>query len=937
MIEIRGPDGSINRFPDGTPDDVIERAMRQQFGGPEPEAASADAAVEDPNTRALKYGTQKVGKGLADIAGLPVDIMTAAMNFGAGGLNLAGEGVEAVSGVEVPDVGYIEKPFLGSDHISESVSSLAEMLGYDPVEDEEMHPSMQLLGTAERFATAGGGSAGLLSKASKGGQIAELAPELVHPYIKAPGRTAVGDTGAGAGSGVAIDMAHDWLPEWMQGPITTLLAAFGGGSAGHYATNVPGKVAAMPGAIADRFVPADKVLFDSKTGTRPSVRAADDAARFVQETATDKGKAAQEMREADQFFTEAGGAKPTSATMTTDPGLQLLERGMRDRNGQPFIENDAALKESARSDLDMIRPEGADTTLPRQLSEQNIAEVNAWLDDIVRQATANSDAAVASEQAIGQAYRPYAGGRDAASESLDRVIVDETMRPMQTQKNENFRNIDPGGEVMLPTENLVALMNQLEEAAQGLPASMRRDVLPEPLIHDIQATQPVIDPQTGENVGGAGEMSFRDMNEMRPILSARESAARQNAQFPLADTYRDVRGAINNESRALEARGDPAGQRAAEAGRYYREDFAPFTHGEGAKLRKDINADDLQRSKTPPTATGQRFLKPGAGGSEAARDMQEILSRAPNPAAGQAAARDYVLDSLAQTVIGPDGAVVPRSLETWIAQREGMLSQIPELRTEVDGLLAEARAAQRTTATRADDLRTAQRFAADQEKDLNKSALAQIAGKDPDHVASGILGSKDPVAAIRELRAQRGWNRQTDDGLKATISDHLIGKLTDANDLPTHAKISSTFKKYESVLKEAYGDDIKFLRQAQRRMEALSRRAPQAVPGSATAERSGLSSMALAAMKPAEVILRLRFGMLKGGGITSIANRMAKQLPDSSDATQQLILRFAFEPEVAKHLLERPVAEIGTVTWNKKLNTLIGWAAAGRESSAGER
>lgn len=36
MIEVRAPDGSTVRFPDGTPDDVIERAMRQEFGGPEP-------------------------------------------------------------------------------------------------------------------------------------------------------------------------------------------------------------------------------------------------------------------------------------------------------------------------------------------------------------------------------------------------------------------------------------------------------------------------------------------------------------------------------------------------------------------------------------------------------------------------------------------------------------------------------------------------------------------------------------------------------------------------------------------------------------------------------------------------------------------------------------------------------------------------------------
>lgn len=34
-IEIEGPDGAVNEFPAGTPDDVIEKAMRAQYGGPE--------------------------------------------------------------------------------------------------------------------------------------------------------------------------------------------------------------------------------------------------------------------------------------------------------------------------------------------------------------------------------------------------------------------------------------------------------------------------------------------------------------------------------------------------------------------------------------------------------------------------------------------------------------------------------------------------------------------------------------------------------------------------------------------------------------------------------------------------------------------------------------------------------------------------------------
>jgi len=35
-IQIEAPDGSVVEFPDGTPDTVIENAMRQEYGGVQP-------------------------------------------------------------------------------------------------------------------------------------------------------------------------------------------------------------------------------------------------------------------------------------------------------------------------------------------------------------------------------------------------------------------------------------------------------------------------------------------------------------------------------------------------------------------------------------------------------------------------------------------------------------------------------------------------------------------------------------------------------------------------------------------------------------------------------------------------------------------------------------------------------------------------------------
>jgi len=60
-IEITGPDGTVNRFPDGTPDDAIEKAMRQQYGGPQtpPEATPEPETPSQPKAPAFDWANVK--------------------------------------------------------------------------------------------------------------------------------------------------------------------------------------------------------------------------------------------------------------------------------------------------------------------------------------------------------------------------------------------------------------------------------------------------------------------------------------------------------------------------------------------------------------------------------------------------------------------------------------------------------------------------------------------------------------------------------------------------------------------------------------------------------------------------------------------------------------------------------------------------------------
>jgi hypothetical protein len=59
-VEIRAPDGTIARFPDGTPDEVITRVMRENFGGP----TEQPQAPKTNRTSALEAGLEGVAQGL---------------------------------------------------------------------------------------------------------------------------------------------------------------------------------------------------------------------------------------------------------------------------------------------------------------------------------------------------------------------------------------------------------------------------------------------------------------------------------------------------------------------------------------------------------------------------------------------------------------------------------------------------------------------------------------------------------------------------------------------------------------------------------------------------------------------------------------------------------------------------------------------------------
>ena len=146
----------------------------------------------------LERGTASVGRGLADVAGAPVDLTTLGLN--------AAMGIGDMLGVDNPP--YIQKPFMGSDWIADKANSAYESLGGSITPDEQVAPIIRVINDATRFGTGAlvGGS-GMAAAARTPGR-SGVVEALSKPYEQNAPRTIVGDTAAGAGSGAVDRIEH---------------------------------------------------------------------------------------------------------------------------------------------------------------------------------------------------------------------------------------------------------------------------------------------------------------------------------------------------------------------------------------------------------------------------------------------------------------------------------------------------------------------------------------------------------------------------------------------------------------------------------------------------------------------------------------------------------------------------------------------------------
>lgn len=956
---------------DASPDDIMAMLEARDTPplplspGMTPEVARAVEAMRQPPERVplgedllkgLQLGTQAVGRGLADIVGAPVDILELVLNADAGLMEGVANMLPGVGDINLP---RYENSFGGSNSIANMAASATEALLGDGavIDPEDMSGRDRILYEANRFATGGAIGSTLANRAAR---IADnlaprvqsalrrfIAPQLAEGSAR---RVLVGDTAAGFGSGAALGAYNEAVPEDDRGVIGSLLSMLAGGVGGATLARGGDAVGAAIRSNSNPLPPGVERPVDPVTLIPLSNRRLRNAASVIQESVTDLPAARQSLDEYLRGKTIDGafgpGPDPTTGIITNDPGLLSMERRMRAQDPAPFIQSDRAIATDASRRVSGLRPDGADPQAPvdtaGRIAQERTGAARARVED----------ASVAAETAAEERARLAAGvqtgrSQDEASRALDRTIVDETYIPARTEKNRLYNEAAADPNVVVRTDATRAAAEAARERNAGLNPALR-DPRSENIAgafaypqksqaaDDVAATLPSVD---GPDVPVVRPLA--DVARDRGRLSQIEQEARAQGNFDQADTARSIRGGINEDVRTAAESGVPGTEKLAAADANYRERFAPYFRDGNVSPNffRDIDRDP-RRGATPPEATASRFLTAGPNSRAAAEDLSQILRIAPNRAEGVAAATDYAIADAVGKGIIRDGEISETALASWMSQREGMLSQLPEMRERFDTLLADVRAGNAKSNELAAELENAMASSKLTERQINNGAIGLIMDAEPRKAVQAVLADRNAPARMREAVDEFRNNPEALEGWKAAVTDALVRRVRNVSeagvsegvDALSANKLVNTFEDNRAALAELYTpEEMQILNQVQTRLRMSTRRSTQASSGSATAE-----TMVDNVSKAVGLITTVWRGVLLGGSYERRTRMLLNMLPNADEATVAIADRMAFDPKIADLILNMPTDGAQVYTWTRRINQALSLAGASSNTAEDE-
>lgn len=916
--DIRGPDG----VPGSTP------------------AAPRPATPPLGPLRSLQYGTQKVGSGIANLLGAPVDITTALGNA-------LVAGVDMIPGVDASPYYTTSAPVLGSEWIKGLLS------GVPSIDEASVPPQQRIAGNITDFATQAllGGTA-LASNAARQ-SASPLVRSLAAPYAQNAARTVSGDVAAGVGAGATTGAYQEATPQDQQNPLIETLLALGGGIGGitgKAALEGTGRAMANTGKslVGRNFDPM--VGADEATGYRPTASEVEQAARRMQAQALNPQLAARNIEEStaamDQFAPR--GAQPTTGLKSNDPGLIVFENARRPLMAPQMIDRDRAVNSFGRRLFEQTAPADAN---PRELTDTAAYKVNRALeyqDRIAGEKKTRVDNETAARRQQIEAGRPQPvpldqfRGEGAAASGRLKLAFEEEYKAARNEKNARYN--DPA--LRQQPVDPQPLYDAVESLGQNTGPLAPRPELPAGIAERVKGLAET-DPDTGDVIGFKN-ITFGDVLDLRvsvadELKAARAAAGRgESGSGPRVAALTELKATLDDYAGNL---ADPS--KAENAIGYYRDQYAPrFKQGQaGAYTRDMASGNDLA---TRPEDFAGRFLGANKGSDVESLNRAIRMNEVPERAAD---ARAFLMDRLAGTnVVDKDGLLKPEVMKAWYERNVEVVKRVPGMQQEIVRMLNQAVDGKRMTGKIAEDLKALDaeakgkkaeidNLAATNRREIERSVLGRIRDKNPRNAINEIMNSGDPERDMAMLADKVKPDPKMRDGAKAALRDWLIDKTRttavqntlDGEAPASFAKLDKLLAEHEKTLAQLYEpDEMNALRQVHTLFKPMNNKSLRASVGSDTNEKGFQMARAL------EAGLKLRYGVLKGGGIMRTLRVAAESLPNSDRGVENIIVRAHFDPDLAKHLLTKDTRDVDTPEWNAKLNKLLGVAAAGREMTDGE-
>lgn len=885
---------------------------------PQPPQTTVQPVIEaEPPSTMSVVGESLTREMPSNILGAPMDIVNLLTNTVRSGAQvLSGKGDEPYQ--PVPAIG-------GSDFFKENA--------FNEIADrDEYTPKQRLLGnTLTLGAEAMTGGVGLASKANKAQDAAGILGDVIEPYITRPVAQVAQDTAAGIGAGGGLTAAQ----ETDQGPIATLLMTIlgGAGAAGGAKTAETYTPVIGRNALANR----ETQLPD---GTSVRKRALDDASQIADEAVTNKPQAIQNINESLDDADELGIVDPTLGPASGDIGLSMLEVRQRTNDPQKFIEQDQKIRTGVTQKFGEFRNDEADVTAPQRASQKLIDdELNASQNEIntLKEQEVNSEQGLRDlerqREEITAQIEARRGSEGRASAELNEQLG-ATLDEKTKVKNDAFERSAEGVDV-----DANSLLKTVKSVDDELPAlSPPEDKLPSWISDKIGKFIPESGSLEGPD-SKAGLIPADDVLKLRRTLSTEASTARAQGKFGQAEQLDKLRKRINE---TIEL--DP---RFKEANTNYKENYAPFfAEGYGQKYRDTVQRGDGTGSADPENIASFFLNKT----SSAADDLKRIVEVAPDKAAADNAIELYFDASLARKNL------TPKAIRDFIADNNDILPD--NVKEKYQGVVKsmmnndEAKdSSLKQLKQLKSEIRKSESDFKQKERSLQSGPFGKMSRYDSDKYVGDILGGKDRNQQIDTVIKEIGDDKEAMDGFKeATVrwmQKKIAGTDASATDIPDtdvagrpilYSKLTRVFDDNREALSKIFTpdemNDLNRLHKVMSKQGNLSRRA---TTGSDTAEK--LTQTEQQALDVIEGALRLKFGMIKGGGIMATGKKLKNRLfgmNKRSERAQEILTRMAYDPKVAKHVLEVDQLNFENGKWFSELNALISADQAIDESNEDE-